>query len=243
MSRTSTLRKQTRSKAKQANKAVGPVAADARDTAVRYAGTTRDWAAPHVEAAKDWAGPKVEPAIDKVKSDVLPAVAGAVTAALAASEPVRSEAASRGTAAFAALKGEVAPPKKKKHRVRKLFLLASVLGAAYAGWKAWVAQNTSSDPAEAWSSPTTTSAAGSPTGTVTPVSTVTPVPTAGRPTTDDPAGAGPDEALADAADEAAAGDPAPTVVEPVTPKNAKKASTAASKSKAGTTSTSDTPGS
>jgi hypothetical protein len=234
MSRTSTLRRQTRSKAKQANKAVGPVAADARDTAVRYAETTRDWAAPRVEAAKDWAGPRVEPAVDKVKADVLPAVAGAVTAALAASEPVRSEAVSRGSAAFAALKGEVPPPKRKKHRVRKLFVLAGVLGAAYAGWKAWAAQN-SSDPAEVWSTPNSTTSYGTPTGTVTAVTPVT------RPTTDDAAGAGPDEALADAADEAAAGSsPAATsTVEPVTPKNAKKSAGAASKGRASSSGTTD----
>ena len=144
MSRMTTLQKKSRTKARHANKraakAVSPVAADARDAAVRYADATRDWAAPKVETAvdwaapkvdtaKDWAAPKVEPAVDKVKSDVLPAVAGAVTTALAATEPARAEAANRGSAALAALKGEVDPPKAKKHRVRKLFLLATVLGA------------------------------------------------------------------------------------------------------------------
>ena len=197
-----------------------------------YAGATKDWAAPKVEtardwaapkagAAKDWAAPKVEPAVDKVKSDVLPAVAGAVTAALAATEPARSEAATRGTAAIAALKGEVAPPKQKKHRIRKLFLLASVIGAAYAGWKAWVAQQQNDDPTSPWATPSPSSE--------TSMSTVTPV----RPTTDDPAGAGPDEALADAVDEASAAEDtsanATSATEPVTPKNARKVSDAASK--------------
>ena len=62
------------------------------------------------------------------------------------------------------------------------------------------------------------------------MSTVSPV----RPATDDPGGAGPDEALADAVDEATAvedGSPAATepVTEEVTPSNAKKVSDAASK--------------
>lgn len=235
MSRTKTLRKQTRSKARAANKKAAPVAVEARDTAARYAGQTRDWAAPRVEAAKEWAAPRVEPAVEKVQKDVLPAVAGAVTAALAASEPARHEAASRGSAALAALKGEVAPPKPKKHRVRKLFLLATVLGAAYAGWKAWAAKS-SSDPAQAWSSNSSSYGAGSSAGSSvgSSASGVTSV-SAARPTTDDTAGAGPDEALADAADEAkvedepAGGKAAGTTTENVTPKNARKVSDAAAK--------------
>jgi Family of unknown function (DUF5324) len=184
------------------------------------ADATKDWAAPKVETAKEWAAPKVESGVDKVKSDVLPVVAGAVTAALAASEPVRNEAASRGSAALAALKGEVEAPKPKKHRIRKLLLLATVLGAAYAGWKAWASQQQSTDPVSPWTSDSST----------TSMSTVSPV----RPATDDPGGAGPDEALADAVDEATAvedGSPAATepVTEPVTPSNAKKVSDAASK--------------
>jgi hypothetical protein len=237
VSRTSTLRKQTRSTARSANKKVSPVASDARDTAVRYAETTRDWAAPKVEAAKEWAAPKVEPAVEKVKDDVVPAVAAAVTAALAASEPVRTEAAHRGNAALLALKGELEAPKPKKHRLRKLFLLAGVLGAAYAGWKAWAAQSSSGNPAEPWTTTGTYGAAGATTGTVT---SVTPATT--RPSTDDTAGAGPDEAIADAADESKAEDESPggsaagTTTEPVSPKNARKVSGAAAKgsSKPGT---------
>ena len=140
---------------------------------VAYADATKDWAAPKVETAKDWAAPKVETGVDKVKTDVLPVVAGAVTAALAASEPVRTEAASRGSAALAALKGEIEAPKPKKHRIRKLFVLATVLGAAYAGWKAWAAQQQSTDPVSPWTTDSTTS-----------MSTVSPV----RPATDDPGG-------------------------------------------------------
>jgi len=184
--------------------------------------TAKDWAAPKVETAKDWAAPRVETGVDKVKSDVLPVVAGAVTAALAATEPVRTEAATRGSAALAALRGEVEAPKPKKHRIRKLFILATVIGAAYAGWKAWASQQQNTDPVSPWTSEGSS--------TSTSMSTVSPV----RPATDDPGGAGPDEALADAVDEATAVEdesPAATepVVEPVTPSNAKKVSDAASK--------------
>ena len=235
MSRMTTLQKKSRTKArhahKRAAKAVSPVAADARDATVRYADATRDWAAPKVETAvdwaapkvgtaRDWAGPKVEPAVDKVKSDVLPVIAGAVATALAATEPARGEAANRGSAALAALKGEIDPPKTKKHRVRKLFLLASVLGAAYAGWKAYLAR--SNDPVDAWTTPPTPAApAAAPVGNVTAVSS-----TATTPTTDDPAGASPDEALADATDET---DVDLTTTEPVSPARAKKVSQAAAK--------------
>jgi hypothetical protein len=179
--------------------------------------TAVDWAAPKVSTARDWAGPRVEPAVEKVKSDVLPAVAGAVATALAASEPVRSEAAHRGSAALAALKGEVDPPRRSKHRVRNLLVLAAVLSGAYAGWKAWVARST--DPVDAW----TTAPVARPhtaSGTVTPVGAAVP--------TDDPAGASPDEALADAAAE----EDAPvdlTTTEPVSTASAKKVSQAAAK--------------
>ncbi len=233
MSPMTTLQKKSRSTARRANKraatTVSPVATDAREAAVRYADATRDWAAPKVETAvdwaapkvttaRDWAGPKVEPAVEKVKSDVLPAVASAVVSALAASEPARSEAAIRGSAALAALKGEVGPPRRNKHRVRKLFLLTAVLGGAYAGWKAWVARNM--DPVDAW----TTAPAARPQAPVTPVTPVS----AGGITTDDPAGASPGEALADAAAE----DDAPvdlTTTEPVSTASAKKVSQAAAK--------------
>src|SRR5215208_4823371 len=75
VSRTLTLRK---------NKS-RPVADATKDWAAPKVETAKDWAAPKVETAKDWAAPKVESGVDKVKTDVLPVVAGAVTAALAAS--------------------------------------------------------------------------------------------------------------------------------------------------------------
>jgi hypothetical protein len=227
---------------------VAPAASDARDATIRYADATRDWtapkvesavdwavprvesardwAAPHVETAVDWAAPKVEPAVDKIKSDFLPVVADAVASALAATEPARSEVATRGSAAFAAIKGELDPPKQSRHRFRKLLLFGGLLAAAYAGWKAFTRQ--SADPVDAW----TTAPRPAQPGT----SRVGSVPAAPAPAptipTDDPAGAGPDEALADESDEQAAG-PATTTTEAVTPAQAKKVSAAAAKGPSG----------
>jgi hypothetical protein len=202
------MRKESRKSARRARTKVAPVTSDARESAMKYAESTRDWAAPKVEAAKDWAAPRVEPVAARVKDDVIPKVAAAVAAALAASEPAREEARTRGTAAIAALRGEVEAPKPKKHRVRELFLLAGVVGAAVAGWKAWVGQ-TNRQP-EPWATPIGTASsagagtggtAGSSAGSGTTRTAGTPISAAASPVTDDQAGASPDEALADKADE------------------------------------------
>ena len=229
------LRKESRRSARRAGKKMAPVASDARESAARYAESTRDWAAPKVEATREWAAPHVEAGAARVKDDVLPRVAGAVTAALAASEPAREEAKTRGSAALAALKGEIEAPKPKKHRLRKLFLLAGVVGAAVAGWKAWVGQ-TNRQP-EPWATPIgTASSAGPGTGGTAGSSAGTGSIRAAAPVTDDAAGASPDEALADKAEEdavsaekstpgaSAASRPSTTsTTEKVPPKAAKKA--------------------
>lgn len=256
MAALTTLRKDARTKVRRANKKAAPVASDARDNVVKAAGTTYDWAAPKVEATRnwaapkveatkewaaphavqtrDWAAPKVEPAVDKLRDDVLPRVAGAVTAALAASEPAREEAKIRGTAALAALKGELdPPPTPRRRRTKRFFLLVTVLGAAYAGWRAWSKQGEHSSLAqpEPWASSTGGGYDGSYGSSV---------PAATYPTTDDAAGASPDEALADAAGDVPAAEvtDVPTnsgpSTESVTAKQSKKVSDA---SKAGPSST------
>jgi len=234
------IRSESRKSARRSTMRLAPAATDVRDSAVRAAETTRDWAVPRVEAARDWAAPRVEPVSTKVKEDVLPKVAGAVGAALVASEPVREEAKSRGTAAIAALRGEIEAPKPKKHRVRKFFLFATLVGAAVAGWKAWVgkanrqpepwATPISSAPSNGMSSSSGTSAGGSAGFSTTSVSPAT----TSAPSGTDAAGASPDEALADASDDTSMGggdltDTAPSqTVEKVTPKAAKKAKAAES---------------
>lgn len=256
MSRVTTLEKTSRKKArnarKRAAKTLSPAAVEAREATVRAADATRDWAAPKVETAVDWAAPKVEtakewagprvevakewaeprvePVVDKVKKDVVPAVTGAVVTALAATEPQRTEIANRSAAALAALRGELEKPPPKKHRLRTFVLFATVVGAAYAGWKAFTARN--QNPVDAWTTPAPTPGptpgpAPTPSTSVGSVTAMSPETTG---TTDDPAGAGPDEALADEADEAKGG-VAETTTEPVTPVQAKKVSEAAAKGK------------
>jgi len=114
------------------------------ETAIEWAAphveTAKEWAGPHVETAKEWAAPHVETAAIKVKSDVLPRVAEAVTAAIVASEPAREEAKIRGTAAIAALRGELdPPPSRRRRRTKRFFMFLTLTGAAIAGWKVWSA--------------------------------------------------------------------------------------------------------
>lgn len=198
MAALTTLGKKSRKQARRANKKVAPVASDARESVVRAAGSSYDWAAPKVEATKDWAAPHVETAIDwasprvetakdwaaprvetaaqKVKDDVLPRVAEAVAAALVASEPAREEAKTRGTAAIAALRGELDPPTPRRRRRKRFFLLLTVTGAAVAGWKVWNSRNRAERP-DPWVAATT---APVPTPAAPPVTTVTEV--TGEPT-------------------------------------------------------------
>jgi hypothetical protein len=172
MTDVTTLRKKSRKQARRVNKKAAPVASDARESVIRAAGSsydwaapkveatkdwaapkvgaTKDWAAPRVEATKDWAAPHVETAALKVKEDVLPKVAEAVALALVASEPVREEAKIRGTAAIAALRGELDPPRsRRRRRGKRFFLLLTAGGAAFAGWKVWSSKNASDRP-EPW---------------------------------------------------------------------------------------------
>jgi hypothetical protein len=169
--------------------AAADYAASARDAAVQAAETTRDWAAPRIEAAKEQAGPAIGAAVQtaqtKLSEDVMPAVAAAVTAAIAASEPFLEEAKSRGGTAVAALKGEAVAAPRRKGRGRWIMLLGIVAGAA-AGWAIWKRRQRP----EPWQQASPESVA--------------------RPLAHDTAGAGPDEALADAGESPAS---------PTTPEN------------------------
>ena len=137
-----------REKTAQYSERVAPVAASAGQAAresAQQAGqtarvaaqTARQAAHDYAAEAREWATPLVEVAVERVRDDVIPKVAGAVTAAMLASEPVRDEAKARGAAAMAALKGEtVVPASKKKHRVRKFLLLLALSGGGVAVWRA-----------------------------------------------------------------------------------------------------------
>ena len=127
--------------------------AAAVDVARERTSTAVDAARPHVESARDSvvaaARDSVLPAVhdsavragekaEEVAPRVVAAVSGAVSTALLASEPVRDEAMSRGTAAIAALKGEVVVPARKRSKLRRalsLFFLLGATGGAVFAWR------------------------------------------------------------------------------------------------------------
>lgn len=105
-------------------------------------------AVPLVEAAREHASdaahelaPYVETARDRVSE--------AVVAGLAASAPYREEAARRGTAAVAALKGEV-EVKPDRHWGRKILLTTGVAGLVFAAYKYLTGESSTSG----WQTPT-----------------------------------------------------------------------------------------
>jgi hypothetical protein len=108
-----------------------------------------------------------------------------VTAAAAASAPYRQEAKRRGVAAVAALRGEVEPP-AKKHRFRKLLIVLGIGGAVAAAYK-WFSGKDADDQWQQAYQPDVGSASDGY--------------AAAAPATEDPAAAGPDEALADNTEE------------------------------------------
>ena len=168
----------------------------AKDWAGPKAEAAVDWAAPKAEAAKDWAGPKVESALDKIVDEVLPKVSEAVAGLLEATEPAREEAKVRGTAAVAALKGEVKPPKPKRTKIGRLLFVVGAAVAAVVGWNAWnKSRSRGAHASSPWAAPVPPTTMGSSPAT----------PTVTDLTGADAAGASPDEVAADA--EATTGSP------------------------------------
>jgi hypothetical protein len=101
-------------------------------------------AAPLIEQARLRAG--------DVAQDVVPRVGAALTGALAASAPYREEAARRGGAALAALKGEVEAPKKKRHIGRNLMVVSGIAGLVALAYKYLTGESKSSG----WQTPSGT---------------------------------------------------------------------------------------
>ncbi len=151
--------------------AIGKVGA-----AVPVAVAAKEWAVPKVTEAVEWATPRVTDAVEAARPRVTDAVdtargvAGAqlenarswavprVELVLEAVEPVVDEARSRGTAAVAALRGElVVPGKLRRSRWLTAALVAAVAGAAAAGYKALTSgkeQPWSTPSAPTWTPPT-----------------------------------------------------------------------------------------
>jgi vacuolar-type H+-ATPase subunit H len=163
--------------------------------------TARAKAGPVVADARDKAAPVIADARDRFTHEVLPVLTAAVAAASEATEDVREDAAKRGKAAVAALKGQVDPP-KQKHRVRKLLMVLGLGGVV-----AFVAKKMSDrEPTTAWQSSYTPPPAPA-AGTTTTMPGTPEADDSGigahraDETADDVGGASPDVAVADAAAE------------------------------------------
>lgn len=118
---------------KQIADTVGPLAKQARKSSARAAHDALERVTPVLDDAWERVTPAVEHARDKVQDDLIPRLNHAL--AEAAEHPVAQEAARRGRATAAALRGEVeVAPKKKRGRkvLGVLAVLAAVGGAVYA---------------------------------------------------------------------------------------------------------------
>ncbi|WP_067071545.1 DUF5324 family protein [Carbonactinospora thermoautotrophica] len=207
-----------RDKAAKTMERLAPRVATTRESVAKKTKTenVRDWTAPRLESARE----KMSEARERVQEDIIPRIGEAVSGAITASQPVRHAAKERGSAAFAALKGEVTASdlerirKKPRHRMRKMFFIVGLAGVAAAVWAWWRRQvspdwireqtgpESSVGPTARSSGPTLTEPGrGGESGEVwasrrETTSTQTTVST-------DAGGASPDEALADTAEQAA----------------------------------------
>jgi hypothetical protein len=154
---------------------VAPYADTAKERAAHYAHEARVRLAPKVSQAADQArvqyGAHLAPRLEQARSHVPPKVDQAaqeaavrtrlaarqaaeysrprIEQAVAAAAPVRDEAALRGAAALAALRGQVSAAEiqklARKHQrrakagraARTLLILGAVAGGAFAAWKWW----------------------------------------------------------------------------------------------------------
>lgn len=109
----------------------------ARDRMSPAMSNARQRIGPAVDDAREKVGPAVEHARTVIVDDVVPKVATAMSTAMTASEPYRTEAKRRGSAAYHALKGEVDVPETKHKRrwPRMLLGLALMSGAAVAVYR------------------------------------------------------------------------------------------------------------
>lgn len=129
----------------------------ARPYVERIGQAAQEKGAPLVEHARGFAHdtandlvPHIEHARDVFKDDVAPKVTGAVSDALTASAPYREEAARRGSAALAALKGEVQVSKPKRRWARKLAVVAGIAGLVALAYKYLTGESSTSG----WQTPT-----------------------------------------------------------------------------------------
>ncbi|MEV5509235.1 DUF5324 family protein [Streptomyces orinoci] len=136
---------------------VAPYAGTAKDTAVHYAHEARTRLAPKVaeagRQAKAQYDAHLQPRLEYAREALPPKAVQAAERARAAAEPVREEALARGSAALAALRGQVSAAdveklvKKRGRRCRagrlakRAALLGLIAGGAIAAWKWWDRQS------------------------------------------------------------------------------------------------------
>ena len=131
-----------RARVADARDRVTPVVADARERVAPKVAEARERGSVYVEQARDWAAPR----LDEAKHRAAPLVAGAmatvvprlehaledassrIVAALESTSPARDELSRRGTAAVAALKGELAVPESKPRWGRRLLRVGLLVG-------------------------------------------------------------------------------------------------------------------
>ncbi|MEU1375144.1 DUF5324 family protein [Streptomyces triculaminicus] len=138
---------------RHAAEVVAPYAGTAKDTAVHYAHEARTRLAPKVAEAAHQARSQYDvhlhPRLEHARDALPPRIDHAAVRARAVAEPVRDEALSRGTAALAALRGEVSAEDVRKlgkrrcrrgragRAAKRLVVLGILVGAAVAVWKWW----------------------------------------------------------------------------------------------------------
>jgi uncharacterized membrane protein YgcG len=143
--------------------------------------------APAVDEARTKIAPAMDHARNVLTDDVAPRVGSAVSSAMTASEPYRAEAKRRGTAAVAALKGEVETRRRRRRWPGLLFIAALGAGAVAAYRYLKGGTDRQWEPMPSTTPPPRSDDAG-------------PHRSNPRPTQEsDRAGAGPDEAIADEA--------------------------------------------
>ncbi|MDT0453066.1 DUF5324 family protein [Streptomyces hesseae] len=138
---------------RHAAEVVAPYAGTAKDAAVHYAHEARTRLAPKVAEAAHQARAQYDthlhPRIEHARDALPPKVEEVATRARAAAEPVRDEALSRGTAALAALRGQVSAEDVEKlsrrrdrrcrtgRVARRLVLFGLLTAGAVVAWKWW----------------------------------------------------------------------------------------------------------
>ncbi|MEU8580438.1 DUF5324 family protein [Streptomyces abikoensis] len=138
---------------RHAAEVVAPYAGTAKDAAVHYAHEARTRLAPKVAEAAHQARSQydahLQPRIEHARGALPPKVDQVATKARAVAEPVRDEALSRGTAAIAALRGQVSADdvekltRRRNRRcrtgrvARRLVVFGLLAAGAVVAWKWW----------------------------------------------------------------------------------------------------------